>query len=59
MAINHVEVTGRITTAELIDMTGVSKATATRKLAALVEGGQLQRHGKGRGTFYTLAGSAE
>lgn len=47
--------TGQVTPRALMDATGMSKATATRRLADLVEGGYLQRHGKGRGTYYSLA----
>ncbi len=46
---------GAITTRALMTATGVSKATATRRLAALAEAGRLTRHGAGRGAYYVLA----
>lgn len=44
-----------INVATAMEATGVSKATATRKLAQLVEKGLLVRHGMGRATYYTRA----
>jgi len=46
---------GAITTRALMTATGVSKATATRRLTALAEAGRLTRHGAGRGAYYALA----
>ncbi|MDI9547507.1 MAG: tetratricopeptide repeat protein [Chloroflexota bacterium] len=46
---------GAITTRALMTATGVSKATATRRLAALAEAGRLARHGAGRGAYYVVA----
>ncbi len=46
---------GAITTRALMTATGISKATATRRLAALAEAGRLARHGAGRGAYYVLA----
>lgn len=48
---------GQVTTARLMEQTGVSKATATRRLAALAEAGRLVKVGEGRGTRYLLPGS--
>ena len=46
---------GTITPKRLMDAANVSRATATRRLAALVEKGLLAVEGKGRGTCYHLA----
>lgn len=45
----------KLTPRRLIDELGVSKATATRRLADLVARGILQRFGEGRGTYYAPA----
>lgn len=45
---------GQITTAEYRDLVGVSDVTAYRDLKDLCKKGLLVRHGKGRGTYYTL-----
>lgn len=45
---------GEITTSEAIDITGMSRSTARRRLAELVANGDLQLRGKGRGARYTL-----
>jgi len=41
-----------------MDAAGISRATATRRLTALVEKGVLAVDGKGRGTYYYLAEQA-
>ena len=46
---------GRLTSGLIVDNLHVSKATATRRLAALVKKGLLAKRGKGRGTHYVLA----
>jgi tetratricopeptide (TPR) repeat protein len=46
---------GRVTPRRLMETLGVSKATATRRLAELVAQGALARQGKGRGAYYELA----
>ncbi|MEM7534167.1 MAG: tetratricopeptide repeat protein [Chloroflexota bacterium] len=46
---------GRITPKTIMDTLDVSKATATRRLAALAKTNHLAKHGKGRGTYYVLA----
>lgn len=53
-ALSRAEREGRVTTRDLMEETGVSKATATRRLTDMVDGGYLLRHGQGRGTYYTL-----
>ena len=53
-AVLHVGEHGRITTAEYRDLVGISDVTAYRDLKDLCEKGLLVRHGKGRGTYYTL-----
>lgn len=45
----------RIDVASVMAVTGASKATATRKLASLVDAGLLVRHGQGRATNYSRA----
>lgn len=50
--LNHLDT---INVATVMDATGASKATATRKLAHLVEKGLLVRHGQGRATYYSRA----
>lgn len=52
-----VEQQGQITPKTLMEATYISRATATRRLTALVEKGVLIVEGKGRGTFYCLAQS--
>lgn len=50
-----VKAKGTITPKRLMDAANVSRATATRRLTALVEKGILTVEGKGRGTCYYLA----
>lgn len=45
---------GKVTPRRLMAVTGVSKATATRRLSGLMDRELLQRRGKGRGTHYVL-----
>lgn len=45
---------GQVTTSLLMEQAGISKATATRRLAALAEAGRLVKVGEGRGTRYLL-----
>jgi tetratricopeptide (TPR) repeat protein len=54
-ALRLAEQHGQVTTRSLIDETGVSKATATRRLAELAESGYLVRRGQGRATYYMLS----
>ena len=49
----------RLTPRILMAHSPVSKATATRRLAALAERALLTRWGKGRGTYYTLTAATE
>lgn len=49
---------GTITPKRLMDAANISRATATRRLTALVEKGVLAVEGKGRGTCYYLAEQA-
>jgi len=44
----------KITTRRLMEMADISRATATRRLTALVERGLLNAHGQGRGAYYAL-----
>jgi tetratricopeptide (TPR) repeat protein len=46
---------GRVTPRRVMDQLGVSKATATRRLAELAAAGLLCRFGEGRGTYYAIA----
>lgn len=46
---------GHITAKVLTEQLPISRATATRRLTMLTEVGALTQHGKGRGTYYTLA----
>lgn len=48
---------GPITNAEVAAALGVSRATAQRRLAALVAAGRLRLEGKGRGAVYRLVGT--
>jgi predicted transcriptional regulator len=43
---------GHVTASDLIQQLHLSRATATRRLAGLVEKGHLQAAGKGRGSYY-------
>lgn len=45
---------GRITIGEAIKLTGASRNTLKQHFRALVERGQLNQHGKGRGVWYGL-----
>jgi Fic family protein len=45
---------GRVTVGELAKLTGASRNTLKGHVSALVEAGQLVRHGHGRGTWYGL-----
>ena len=56
-AIDIAQRSGRVNAATLMEVGHVSKATATRKLARMVEAGLLFKNGHGRGTFYTRAHS--
>jgi len=51
-ALEIVQRTGRITPKILMEAINVSKATATRRLAGLVQLGRLRKRGQGRGTYY-------
>lgn len=54
-ALRLAEQHGQVTARDLIDEAGVSKATATRRLAELADSGYLVRRGQGRGTYYVLS----
>ena len=45
---------GKITNRELQETTGMSRATATRELTTLLEKNLLEKHGTGRGIYYTI-----
>ena len=45
---------GRVTMAEAMRATGSGRDTLKRHFRALVESGRLQRHGRGRGVWYSL-----
>ena len=47
------EDTDRITLAEAVKGTGANRNTLKVKINELVETGVLERHGRGRGVFYT------
>jgi len=51
-ALEIVQRAGRITPKILMDTINVSKATATRRLANLVQSGHLEKRGQRRGTYY-------
>ena len=46
---------GRITVAEAAKLTGANRNTIKDHLRALTDAGHLERHGKGRGTWYSIA----
>lgn len=58
LVITIVKSEGSITPKRLMDAATISRATATRRLTALVEKGVLAVDGKGRGTAYYLATQA-
>lgn len=58
LIVTLVKAEGTITPKRLMDAATVSRATATRRLTALVEKGLLVVEGKGRGTCYVLAEQA-
>ena len=45
---------GRVTMGEIIHLTGASRNTLKQHLRLLVERGQLEQHGSGRGVWYGL-----
>jgi Fic family protein len=45
---------GRVTMGEVIRLTGASRNTLKQHFRALVDRGQLNRHGRGRGAWYAL-----
>lgn len=47
---------GRVTVAEAAKLTGISRNTIKDHIKALTDRGDLQRHGAGRGVFYSLGG---
>jgi tetratricopeptide (TPR) repeat protein len=57
VALDIAQRAGRVNAATLMETGHVSKATATRKLARMVEAGLLFKSGQGRGTYYTRAHS--
>jgi ATP-dependent DNA helicase RecG len=56
-AVEYVRAHGRITNREYVALTHVARPTATRDLAALVAKVVFQQHGRGRGSYFTLATS--
>jgi predicted HTH transcriptional regulator len=56
MVLDLVRRDGRVTARTLMAEAGISKATATRRLTALMQRGLLQRVGRGRATCYVLRG---
>lgn len=45
---------GRVSVAEISKITDISRNTIKEHVAALAEKGYLERHGAGRGTWYSL-----
>lgn len=43
---------GRLTNAQIVELTRANRNTVKKHLAALVEAGHLAQHGKGKGTWY-------
>jgi len=43
---------GRLTNAQIVEMTRANRNTVKKHLASLVEAGHLEQHGKGKGTWY-------
>ncbi len=43
---------GRLTNAQIVDLTRANRNTVKKHLAALVEAGHLAQHGRGKGTWY-------
>lgn len=52
--IDHVREHGRVSIGDMIKITGASRNTLKEHFRALVERGHLDRHGKGRGVWYSL-----
>jgi len=58
LSVNLLELTrerGRITVAEAAKLTGANRNTIKDHLSNLTKAGHLERHGKGRGTWYSVA----
>ncbi|NGM90698.1 Fic family protein, partial [Parapusillimonas sp. SGNA-6] len=45
---------GQVTNSEIVTITGANRNTVKKHLENLVSNRQLQKHGAGKGTFYTL-----
>ncbi len=52
--LDHAREHGRVSTGEIIRLTGASRNTLKQQIRQLVEKGYLARHGGGRSTWYTL-----
>jgi hypothetical protein len=55
IALRLAERDGHVTNKQLMAEANISRATAARRLAHLVQSGYLERHAKGRRTYYTLS----
>lgn len=55
MIMDFVSTTGRITSADVMEILPIAKRTAQMKLGSLIEKKLITPHGKGPSTFYTLA----
>lgn len=54
LALSHLHTHGRLSVAEYIGMTGLSRTSAVRELAKLREAGTVAMQGRGSHSFYTL-----
>lgn len=55
MIMDFLSTTGRITSADVMEILPIAKRTAQLKLSSLIEKRLIKPHGKGPSTFYTLA----
>jgi len=53
-AVEYVRAKEKITNREYVDLTGVSRPTATRDLTELVKKGILKQHGHGKGSYFEM-----
>jgi ATP-dependent DNA helicase RecG len=54
MALRYAREHGRITRSDVVALCHIGESQAKRLLERLLERGTLERHGAGRGTYYTL-----
>lgn len=54
--VGHLKAHGRLTVSQIVTFTAANRNTIKKHLQSLVDKGYIERHGKGRGVWYTLSG---